>query len=303
MWKRQATTNMENNESGNFGKITWRSYLLPALIGAILFEIINYALDPTNYFEPPSRAIFSFIIGAAAGWMYEVIRQQSELIRQQSELVSESMTQFDTLSKAFEYELEALTMFLKDRKHGEVLTVLLSASLQGHHIAFVNENQYLSYLSKAIEHSAKFQSVQRNPVRWFSDHANYLNVLRDQPMKSKIRIFIIDDTLAEQMDQDLNDSQLMNSYWSNTGTDVKTFWIQSSDFKQNFHQADIPEDFAIFDEQLLIKYDVKHQTLTFDVLQNTTNELEIFKQLQDQINLQVPRPFIPIQPTPLIKQD
>src|SRR5437762_8731298 len=115
MWKRQATTNTENNESCNLGKISWRSYLLPALIGAILFEIINYALDPTNYFEPPSRAIFSFVLGAAVGWMYEVIRQQSELVQQQSELVSESMNQFNTLSKAFEYQLEALTMFLKDR--------------------------------------------------------------------------------------------------------------------------------------------------------------------------------------------
>ncbi len=289
MWKQHATTNAENNESGFFRKITWRSYLLPALIGAILFEIINYALDPSNYFKPPSKAIFSFIIGAALGWMYEVIRQQSEL-------VSVSMNQFDALSKALEYQQEGLTMLLKDRRHGEVLTALLSASIQGHHIAFVNENQYLSYLIKAIEHSAKFQAVQRSPVRWFKDHANYLNVLRDQPMKSKTRIFIIDDTLAEQMNQDLNDSDLMNSYWSNTGTDVKTFWIQSSVFKQNLYQVNVPEDFALFDDKLLIKYDVQHQTLTFDVLQSTSDELAILKQLQDQINLKVPTPFIQIKP-------
>lgn len=289
MRKRHATTDAENNESGFFMKITWRSYLLPALIGAILFEIINYALDPSNYFKTPSKVIFSFIIGAALGWMYEVIRQQSEL-------VSVSMNQFDTLSKALEYQQVALTMLLKDRRHGEALTALLSASIQGHHIAFVNENEYLSFLIKAVEHSAKYQGVQRSPVRWFKDHANYLNVLRDQSMKSKTRIFIIDDTLEDQMNQDLNDSELMNDYWSNTGKDVKTFWVQSSVFKQNMHQIDIPEDFALYDEQLLIKYDVQHQTVTFDVLESIDDELEIFKQLQYQIDLKVPTPFIEIKP-------
>ena len=289
MRKRHATTDAENNESGFFMKITWRSYLLPALIGAILFEIINYALDPSNYFKTPSKVIFSFIIGAALGWMYEVIRQQSEL-------VSVSMNQFDVLSKALEYQQVALTMLLKDRRHGEALTALLSASIQGHHIAFVNENEYLSFLIKAVEHSAKYQGVQRSPVSWFKDHANYLNVLRDQSMKSKTRIFIIDDTLEDQMNQDLNDSELMNDYWSNTGKDVKTFWVQSSVFKQNMHQIDIPEDFALYDEQLLIKYDVQHQTVTFDVLESIDDELEIFKQLQYQIDLKVPTPFIEIKP-------
>ena len=287
MWKQHATTNAENDESGFFGKITWRSYLLPALIGAILFEIINYALDPSNYFHTPSRAIFSFIIGAVLGWMYEVIRQQSEL-------VSVSMSRFDILSNALEYQQEALTMLLKDRRHGVALTALLSASIQGHHIAFVNENQYLGYLIKAIEHSAKFQGVQRSPVRWFREHANYLNVLRSQSMKSKTRIFIIDDTLAEQMKQDLNDEELMELYWKNTGEEVKTFWIQSSVFKEHFHQDNVPEDFALYDEQLLIKYDVQHQILTFDVLQSTNAEQEIFKQLREQINIKSATPFIEI---------
>lgn len=287
MWKQHATTNAENDESGFFGKITWRSYLLPALIGAILFEIINYALDPSNYFHTPSRAIFSFIIGAVLGWMYEVIRQQSEL-------VSVSMSRFDILSNALEYQQEALTMLLKDRRHGIALTALLSASIQGHHIAFVNENQYLGYLIKAIEHSAKFQGVQRSPVRWFREHANYLNVLRSQSMKSKTRIFIIDDTLAEQMKQDLNDEELMELYWKNTGEEVKTFWIQSSVFKEHFHQDSVPEDFALYDEQLLIKYDVQHQILTFDVLQSTNAEQEVFKQLLEQINIKSATPFIEI---------
>jgi len=58
----------------------WRSFLLPIVIGAILSEIVNYALDPVNYFKSPPKVIFSFIIGAAVGWLYEVIRQQSELL-------------------------------------------------------------------------------------------------------------------------------------------------------------------------------------------------------------------------------
>ena len=133
----------------------WRSFMLPIVIGAILSEIVNYALDPVNYFKSPPKVIFSFIIGATIGWLYEVIRQQSELL-------FESYSRFDNLSKSLEYQQEALTMLLKCRRHGEALTALLSDSIREkfRHIAFVNETTYLSYLIKAIKHSMVVPKVK-----------------------------------------------------------------------------------------------------------------------------------------------
>src|SRR5438552_18105115 len=122
-------------------KNTWRPFLLPVVIGTILSEIVNYALAPSNYFNSPPKVIFSFIIGAAIGWMYEVIRQQSELL-------FEAFGRLDNLSKTLEYQQEALTMLLKCRRHGEALTALLSDSIREkyRYIPFVNETTYLSDL-------------------------------------------------------------------------------------------------------------------------------------------------------------
>jgi hypothetical protein len=276
-------------------KNTWRPFLLPVIIGTALSEVVNYALAPDNYFKSPPKVIFSFIIGAAIGWMYEVIKQQSELL-------FESFSQLDNLSKSLEYQQEALTMLLKCRRHGEALTALLSDSIgeKYRYIAFVNETTYLSYLVKAIKHSNRYEGVQRKPVSWFKDaqgfRKNYLNTLRDQQMRLKIRIFVIDDEDLAQMKHDLSDSDLMDYYWSNTGIDVKTFWISSSSFKRNFPEHKLVEDFALYDGQLLIKYDEDRQTVIFDVLENLSEEAHIFKRLQQQTELNISGPFTEVKP-------
>ena len=276
-------------------KNAWRPFLLPVLIGTILSEIVNYALTPSNYFNSPSKVIFSFILGAAMGWMYEVIRQQGELL-------FEAFSQLDDLSKSLEYQREALTMLLKCRRHGEALTALLSDSIREKYrnIAFVNETTYLSYLMKAIKHSNQYEGVQRQPVSWFKDEQefrkNYLNTLRDQRMRLKTRIFVIDDEDLEQMQHDLSNTDLMNYYWSNTGEDTKTYWVPSSIFKRNFPELALPDDFALYDGQLLIRYDENRQTVTFDVLDSISKETQIFKALQQQIHLSVSGAFTQIKP-------
>jgi len=276
-------------------KNTWRPFLFPVIIGTMLSEIVNYALAPNNYFNSPPKIIFSFIIGAVIGWMYEVIKKQSELL-------FESFSQLDNLSKSLEYQQEALTMLLKCRRHGEALTALLSDSIREkyRYIAFVNETTYLNYLVKAIKHSNQYEGVQRYPVSWFKDvqefRKNYLNTLRDQQMRLKIRIFMIDDEDLAQMKHDLSDSDLMDYYWSNTGLDVKTFWISSSSFKRNFPEHKLVEDFALYDGQLLIKYDEDRQTVIFDVLEDLSEETHIFKRLQEQTKLNISGPFTEVKP-------
>jgi hypothetical protein len=159
---------------------------------------------------------------------------------------------------------------------------------------------YLSYLIKAIKHSAQYEGVQRKPVSWFKDEQefrkNYLNSLRDQRMRFKTRIFIIDDEDLEQMKHELSDSELMNYYWSHTGEDAKTFWIPSSSFKRNFPELKLPGDFALYDGQLFIKYDEDRQTVSFDVLESINEEAQIFKKLQQQVDLNIPGPLIAIKP-------
>jgi hypothetical protein len=107
---------------------------------------------------------------------------------------------------------------------------------------------------------------------------------------------MIDDEDLAQMKHDLSDSDLMDYYWSNTGLDVKTFWISSSSFKRNFPEHKLIEDFALYDGQLLIKYDEDRQTVIFDVLEDLSEEAHIFKRLQEQTELNISGPFTEVKP-------
>ncbi len=117
-------------------------------------------------------------------------------------------------------------------------------------------------------------------------------------MRLKIRILIINDEEAAHMQEDLANADIMRYYWSNTGEDVKTFWLLVSTFRRNFPELRVPEDFALYDEQLLIKYDEERQTVTFDVLENMSDEAQVFKKLEQQLDLKTTVPFIEILPGP-----
>jgi hypothetical protein len=131
-------------------------------------------------------------------------------------LLDQSVKQLTIVSKALDYQGHALNMLLRCRRHGDVLSIMLSDSIreQYRYIAFVNETRYLAYLVKAIKHSNHYQGVQRRPVRWFAEQNGdyYLKTLRDQRMSHKTRLFLIDGEDAVQMEEDLANPELMNYY-------------------------------------------------------------------------------------------
>jgi hypothetical protein len=60
----------------------------------------------------------------------------------------------------------------------------------------------------------------------------------------------------------------MDLYWVNTGRETQTYWIPSSVLKDNYADLSVPNDFALYDDQLLIKYNEQYRTLDFDVINN-----------------------------------
>lgn len=278
----------------NGRRLRWEA-LRAALGGVILVEVVNFLLDPPSAADPVdwSAVAAVAVVGAIIGWMYELARSMTALINR-------SLAQFEALSNKLEYQEQALSMLLRCRRHGEALSELLSDSIGKNfrNIAFVDENRYLHYLTTAIHHSDGFEGVQRKPVRWFEQEgtAPYLRHLRERRMRTKTRVFVIDDGDEGAMRADLDNPQTMSYYWSHTGTDVRTFWITQSTFRRSFRGLDVPDDFALYDKQLLIAYDPDRQVVTFDLLEPGSSEHRIFDKLREQLDLGATTPFLEISP-------
>jgi hypothetical protein len=275
-------------------RVQWEP-IRAALGGVIIVEVVNLLLDPPSSEQPVDWVRVAALggVGAIIGWMYELARSMTGLILG-------SMTQLEALSRKLDYQDEALSMLLQARRHGEALSALLSDSIGKNfrNIPFVDENRYLYYLVKAIDHADVYQGVQRKPVRWFENEgkARYLERLRDKRMKTKIRVFLIDADDEAAMREDLENPETMRSYWEHTGLDVRTFWILTADFRANFRGLRIPDDFGLYDEQLLIAYDPDHEVVRFDLLGPGSHELEIFKKLHEQLEVRSTAPFREIKP-------
>jgi hypothetical protein len=151
----------------------------------------------------------------------------------------------------------------------------------------------------AISESRKYEGIQRQPIRWFQQHGNggtekYLHTLRDQKMKDKVRVFIIDESQENEMKEDLANAELIKYYWESTGTDVKSYWITTSRLTNSYPTIRVPKDYGLYDEELFIEYDAPKQTLYFDVIQATDDSREIFRKLADQEKNKMDHPFIKI---------
>lgn len=282
-------------------KSIWRE-LLAAFTGALATSVIQLLFllrtsAPANW---KSSDWVSFILaavtGAIIGWAY---RLATGLQR----LTEDAIVRLEAASHSLEFQDEPLKMLVSTKKHAETLGLLLSDSLKEKYrfISYVDENKYLGYLSAAISESKKYEGVQRQPVRWFKSNSGvttgqYLRELRDQRMKEKVRIFILDDQQEEMMREDLADADLMRFYWEHTG-DVETYWITTSQLTTFYSSIrSIPKDFALYDEELFIEYDGPTRTLFFDILQPNSGRREIFRRLADQKKNRIDRPFMKVEP-------
>ncbi len=144
-------------------------------------------------------------------------------------------------------------------------------------IPLVGVSAYLEFLKKAIEHSDRYEGIQRKPLSWYKQTGagSYLSDLKRRDMKYKKRLLIIDKSDEAQMEVDLADASTLEYYWSNTGA-VTTYWITSSDFVANFPGMPIPEDLALYDRLLLIAFSEQTKMLTFDVIDTESSVRRLF---------------------------
>lgn len=277
---------------------------LAALTGAAIISILQllFLLRPGEQFDWSDwRSLaLAAITGAILGWGYRLANGLRNTL-------DEALTRLEGATRALDYQQEPLRMILSAKRHKETITQLVSDSLKEKYrfISYVQEAQYLNYLVSAISVSNKSTGVKRRPVRSYKDSESgmmkgYLHALRDRKMKEKVRIFIIDPQDEESMKEDLTDTELMSFYWENAGRDVASYWITATDFNSRFAgQLTIPKEFAIYDDELLIEYDESSRTLFFDIVQPGDERLKVFRQLIEQEQSNLTRPFTKIEPPPL----
>ena len=280
--------------------------LLAASIGAAIITGLQlvFLLRPGGGFglDDWRSLALAAITGAVIGWGYRLatgLRTASDTaLHELGDLVNQALSRLERTTQALDVQQETLTLLLSAKMHKEVIWKLVNASLEGdyRYLANVSANRYLDYLKSAIAASNKSTGVKRAPIRSYKDSDNevmerYLHTLRDKPMEKKIRIFIIDSEDEQDMKDDLDNSEMMNYYWDHAGKDVQSYWITAREFSSNnIYQGNVPKEFAIYDNELLIEYDEPHRTLTYAIIKEDENRLKIFEELaeQERNNLQSP---------------
>src|SRR5215472_384691 len=206
------------------------------------------------------------------------------------------------LTEILDFQHQPLRLLVKAKTHAPTVGLLLKASIgdQYRTIASVDPNQYLSFLRQALKISDRFNGIMRKTVSWFRENENGASDLQDlssRRMREKIRVFIIDSASVEQMQQEMVDEALMEFYWRHTGS-VETYWITERDLRHNYSELGMPDDCAVFDQELLIKYDDKRQTVYFDIVEGRSIERQLFDRLHTQIQNRSDSPFKRIQRRP-----
>jgi hypothetical protein len=278
-----------------FRKPVFRS-LTSAATGGVILLAVDAAFNIKNL-EGPGLLPYlaSAFVGGVVGWIYDLGTRMSEITRESIEKMTE-------LSQILEFQQQPLRLLVNARIHAATIGILLKESIgeQYKAIASVDPNKYLAFLKQALNHSSRFNGVMRNRVAWFRDNADgesYLQDLARRRMREKVRIFIIDDRDVEAMQEDLADRELMEFYWQKTGP-VDTYWISESDLRKNYPDLRMPDDFALFDSELLIRYDTLRHNLFFDIVDEQALERRIFAKLQMQLQNKSDRPFIRIAKEP-----
>lgn len=265
-----------------------------SFIGALILEIVlAFATGLREAFtvrQIPAH-LAALLVGSLGGWLFELFREMTSATAETMQLAANMQTSVQALTARITYQDEALQMLISCPRHNDALTSLIRASMSENfrNIPLVATSSYLEFLRKAVEHSDGFEGVQRKPLSWFKETGagSYLGDLKRRDMSYKKRVFIIDKADEEQMRLDLEDEEIVNYYWSNTG-EVSTYWITSSDFVTNFPGTDIPRDLALFDRQLMIAYDENTKVLSFDILNSDASLARLFDAVDQLVSHSAP---------------
>jgi len=263
------------------GTNTWRLAMV-ALVGAALVEVVLVVSEGVGEAFAVRKIpdhLAALAVGALLGWMYELLRELNAATLSSLRDIDSLQNTVKSLTNKINYQDDALSMLTSCPRHNAVLTALIRASMRDNfrNVPYVGEAEYLQFLHQAIEHSNGYQGIQRKPLGWFRDMgaSTYLASLRERRMAYKTRIFVIDDEDLPEMEHDLADPDLLDYYWRHTG-DVDSFWISVSNFKRHCPRIRVPDDFGLYDGSLLIVYDTERQVLTFNLLDESDVERQIF---------------------------
>lgn len=273
-----------------------------ALLGAVTLEailIFSIGFSQAMTVRQIPSHVAAIVVGALGGWLFDLFKDLHASTRSSLREVELLTAGVDALTRKIRYQEQALDMLLECPRHNEVLTLLIKASMSDNfrHIPYVGTSDYLRFLEKAIEHSDGYQGVQRRSLRWYREQGatSYLDGLRERRMHNKTRLIILDVDEFEAMSEDLEDEDLLAYYWRHTG-DVDTYWISSAAFLKNLPGSNLPKDFALYDQGLLVSYDEERQILTFDTVDASAAERKIFEAVHQHtlhntgIFNKVPRP-------------
>jgi hypothetical protein len=186
-------------------------------------------------------------------------------------------------------DVQALRKVVRaSKQHEDTVIMLLNQSIhrQFKQIPNVDPLEYLTYLNSAVSRSKRFQAVQRYPVSWFkrAGGQEYLRTLQESGVEEKFRIFIVDD--AEAMLRELREEGLMQFYWQYSGgtRPVYSYWTDTGTYKDFYRADSVPDDFALYDSLLLIRYDESQRRLSFDLVDQDSRERQVFDRLKDQLD-------------------
>ncbi|MCP4896776.1 MAG: hypothetical protein GY906_07335 [bacterium] len=280
------------------------------LVGSVVVSVLTIAVNHTAL--KSQEPILSFMwlavsiaIGGFIGWLFRTVRNMKNDAEYAKTSIDRSMKQLDEFERTFVHQLRhffkqnPFSIFLEESVHSGVLGSLIRDSIEcmNGKVYKVHENKYLLYLKEAISHSDTYLGVQRRPVRWFRDTTGapeYLTDLQNREMKSKRRIFVIDSNEVQDMKEDLENKELMEFYWLNTGDNVETFYIEEFALRDTISLNGGISDFALYDDHLLIRYDPQSRIVSYDLLSESLVERQLVHFLEEQLEANRDSPFVRI---------
>jgi hypothetical protein len=298
--------------------------VMGAIVGsivALVFTILSDYINPSKT-QFPSQEPFKYgavvalgmIPGVLGGLLFNSYKALNVLYSELEDTSTKLKEERERIQKIFDTFKVPLQLLVGEHTHTSTLNALTKASVvEGFNkIPNVDRNKYRKFLECAINESKSYSGINTGTIgSFYKQHQGeleaaenigktrtqgYLEILNNQSMPSKCRVFVIDDSKKKSMEDELTDvSGMARQFYNNNNANVKTYWITVSELQSEYNLNGIPDDCAIFDDCLILSYSEEKQILTFMFEKDNTNSNNInfmvFKYLKEQISSKSTNPF------------